>query len=156
MQRKRVIFLGSLALAFVIFQALSSYGFRRDVTHAVHMWFGKDDRIPKKLLGSLSSQPMPTLIDVGAEQCAPCKRMAPVMVELQEEYAGSLRVEFIDVWKHKDAEEQYRIRVIPTQIFDDLSGKELKRHYGYMSKEEILKVFRDLGFDLKKPGDAKQ
>jgi len=39
----------------------------------------------------------PALVDVGAKQCIPCKMMEPILEELKAEYAGSLRVEFIDV-----------------------------------------------------------
>ena len=32
-------------------------------------------------------------------QCIPCKKMAPILDELKEEYEGRLDVEFIDVWR---------------------------------------------------------
>ena len=37
-----------------------------------------------------------------------------------------------------DAAEPYRIRLIPTQIFYGADGRELSRHEGFMSREEIL------------------
>ena len=47
--------------------------------------------------------------------------MAPILEEMKKEYAGTLEVEFIDVWKNPDAGKQYGIEVIPTQIFYDAS-----------------------------------
>jgi thioredoxin 1 len=92
---------------------------------------------------------LPLLIDLGATQCIPCKMMAPILEEVKKEYAGSLHVEFIDVWKNPDAGQKYRIRAIPTQIFYDASGRELYRHMGFMSKQDILGAWKELGIELK-------
>jgi thioredoxin 1 len=74
--------------------------------------------------------------------------MAPILEELRREYDGKMTVEFIDVWKNRSAGEPYRIRVIPTQIFFDPAGKELFRHEGFFSKEDILAKWKELGYDL--------
>ena len=37
---------------------------------------------------------------------------------------------------------------MPTQIFYDSSGKELFRHEGFYSKEDILGKWNELGVDL--------
>jgi thioredoxin 1 len=94
-------------------------------------------------------KPLPKLIDLGAGKCIPCKMMFPVLDELKKEYAGKLEVEFIDVWNNPDAGKQYGIEVIPTQIFYDATGKELFRHIGFFSKDDILAKWKELGVDLK-------
>ncbi len=91
---------------------------------------------------------LPKLIDLGAAKCIPCKMMAPILEELKKEYEGRLKVVFIDVWKEPEAGKPYGIRVIPTQIFFDASGKELYRHVGFLSKEDILNKWKELGVDL--------
>ncbi len=91
---------------------------------------------------------LPRLVDLGAGKCIPCKMMAPILEELKKEYAGRMEVEFIDVWENPAAGEAYGIRLIPTQIFYDASGKELMRHEGFFSREDILAVFREHGVDL--------
>ena len=88
---------------------------------------------------------LPRLVDLGAGKCIPCKLMAPILEELEKDYAGTFTVEFIDVWKDPKAGEAYGIRMIPTQIFYDASGKELFRHEGFFGKEEILATWRELG-----------
>jgi thioredoxin 1 len=98
--------------------------------------------------GELNRSGRPRLLDLGATKCIPCKKMAPILDELKEEYAGRMDVEFIDVWKNRDAGGQYGIQSIPTQIFFDASGKELFRHEGFFAKEDILKKWRELGVDL--------
>jgi len=91
---------------------------------------------------------LPRLVDLGAGKCIPCKMMAPILEELKKEYAGRLGVEFIDVWVNPDAGKPYGIKLIPTQIFFDPRGKEQFRHEGFISKEDILAKWKELGFDL--------
>ena len=91
---------------------------------------------------------LPRLIDIGAGKCIPCKMMAPILEELKVSYKGRLDVQFIDVWEDPRAGDPYRIRIIPTQIFYDPSGKELFRHEGFMSREDILAKWKELGFDF--------
>jgi thioredoxin 1 len=93
-------------------------------------------------------KPLPKLLDLGAGKCIPCKMMAPILVELKKEYAGRINVEFIDVWKNPDAGKSYGIEVIPTQIFYNATGKELFRHIGFLSKDDILAKWKELGVDL--------
>ncbi len=91
---------------------------------------------------------LPRLLDLGAGKCIPCKMMAPILEELKKEYAGRMKVEFIDVWQNPDAGRQYGIEMIPTQIFFDASSKELFRHVGFLGREDILAKWKELGVDL--------
>ncbi len=95
---------------------------------------------------------LPRLVDLGAGKCIPCKKMAPILEELKKEYAGSMDVEFIDVWQDRSAGEKYGIQLIPTQIFYDSSGKKLFRHEGFFAKEDILAKWKELGVDIRKKG----
>lgn len=88
---------------------------------------------------------LPRLVDLGAGKCIPCKMMAPILEELKEECADTFEVEFIDVWVDPKAGEEYGIRIIPTQIFYDATGKELFRHEGFFGKEEILAKWKEYG-----------
>lgn len=85
-----------------------------------------------------------TMVDLGAHKCIPCKMMAPIIDELQKEYAGRAAVVFIDVWEHRDQVERFGIQAIPTQIFYDKQGKEVTRHVGFMDKQSILAIFEKL------------
>jgi thioredoxin 1 len=96
----------------------------------------------------VSPQALPRLVDLGADKCIPCKMMAPILEELKEQYKGRLDVVFLDVWKNPSVSRQYGIRVIPTQIFYDATGKERFRHEGFFSKEDILAKWKELGVDL--------
>ena len=91
---------------------------------------------------------LPRMVDLGADKCIPCKMMAPILEELKSEYEGRLIVEFIDVWKNPAEAPKYGIKLIPTQIFYDASGKELFRHEGFFSREDILSKWKEFGVDL--------
>jgi thioredoxin 1 len=88
---------------------------------------------------------MVTLVDLGATECIPCKMMAPILRDLAREYEGKVAVIFIDVWKNPAPAKQTRIRVIPTQIFYDRTGKEVLRHEGFWDKKAIAAAFEKLG-----------
>lgn len=86
---------------------------------------------------------LPRMVDLGAGKCVPCKKMAPIIDEMQHDYAAIVDIIFVDVWKDPKAGTPYKIRVIPTQVFYDGAGKEVYRHEGFMSREEIEKIFRE-------------
>ena len=87
----------------------------------------------------------PTVADFGARSCIPCKKMAPILAELDREYKGKANVLFTDVHEGKKLAETYRIQMIPTQIFFDAKGKEVKRHIGFMDKADIVKELQAAG-----------
>ncbi len=91
---------------------------------------------------------LPRLVDLGSTSCIPCKMMAPILEELKKEYAGRMQVEFIDVTTNAPAAEPYGIKLIPTQVFFDAAGKERWRHEGFISKDDILAKWKELGVSL--------
>lgn len=95
------------------------------------------------------SAALPRLLDLGADKCIPCKAMAPILEDLKVVYADTMQVDFIDVWQEKEAAQAYGISTIPTQIFFAPDGKELYRHEGFFSKDDILAQWKTLGFELK-------
>jgi thioredoxin 1 len=119
-------------------------------------------------LKQLKSYGLPIMIDFGADSCIPCKEMAPVLKELNEELRGKVIIKFVDVWKYQSLAEGYPISLIPTQVFFDKEGKPytpkdpeasqmqmynmkdtkehvFTTHEGGMTKEQILDVFKEMG-----------
>ncbi len=97
---------------------------------------------------TVPARAIPRLVDVGAGKCIPCKAMAPILDQLRVDYAGRMDVVFVDVWKNPAAAEPYGIQMIPTQIFYGADGRELARHQGFMSREEILAQWKAVGVEL--------
>jgi thioredoxin 1 len=88
---------------------------------------------------------LPRVVDLGADKCIPCKKLAPILAELKKEYEGRVIVEFIDVWKDPKAGDPYKINAIPTQVFFDRDGKEVWRHVGFLPKADFVAKFKELG-----------
>jgi thioredoxin 1 len=116
----------------------------------------------------LKSYGLPIIIDFGADSCIPCKEMAPVLKDLNEELQGKAIVKFVDVWKYYILAEGYPISLIPTQIFIDANGRPYKpknpeamqmklyslkdtkehvytAHEGGMTKEQLMSVLKEMG-----------
>lgn len=119
-------------------------------------------------LEKLKSYGVPIIIDFGADSCIPCKEMAPVLKELNEELQGRAIIKFVDVWKYKELAKGYPVNLIPTQIFIDAEGKPYQpqapeamqmnlytlqdteehvftTHEGSLSKEQLLDILEEMG-----------
>jgi len=101
-----------------------------------------------------TKKPLVTFIELGSVNCIPCKQMQPVMVAVEKKYGNQVNVVFYDVWKpeQKDYAEKYGIRLIPTQVFLDIDGKEFFRHEGFFPEAEIDKIFLKRGLKIRKQG----
>jgi len=97
----------------------------------------KNDNIPAK--GTV------TMIDLGAKSCIPCKMMAPIMEKMEKKYAGKAVIHFYDVWEDREPAVRFGIRVIPTQIFFSMEAKEVYRHEGFMSEDDIVSQLTKMG-----------
>lgn len=127
-------------------------GFLIAVTVLLIVFFVSENGIMEPDRLGKERQKLPCLVDVGADNCPPCARMKPVLEDLKKEYAGVLVVEIVDAGKSPEAGQRYGVRSVPTQIFYDADGKELKRHLGFISKQDILDEFKKSGISLK-PAD---
>jgi thioredoxin 1 len=96
---------------------------------------------------AVEKKPLVTFVELGSVKCIPCKMMQPVMKEIEKEYGDQVTVVFHDVWTDagKPFSAQYKIRVIPTQVFLDRNGKEYFRHEGFFPKEDLVKVLQQQG-----------
>jgi len=88
-----------------------------------------------------------TFVELGSVNCIPCKQMQPVMKAIEEKYGDQVKVIFYDVWKEdqKKYATQYGIKLIPTQVFLDVKGKEFHRHEGFYPEAEIDKILQGKG-----------
>ena len=138
--RKRIVIAAVLTIALISGIACSQEGKKGSA--------GKDKSAAKeKVTDKKDAAPLVTFVEIGSVKCIPCKKMQPIMKEIEEEYAGKVKVVFYDVWtdEGKPFGKQYGIRVIPTQVFLDKEGKEYFRHEGYFPKDELVKVLKQKG-----------
>ena len=91
--------------------------------------------------------PIVTLIEIGSVKCIPCKKMQPILKQIEDEFGDKVEVVFHDIWTTKgkiDARE-YNVRLIPTQVFLDSTGKEYYRHEGFFPKKKIIEKLSEKG-----------
>lgn len=84
----------------------------------------------------VSTSAVPILLDLWAPWCGPCRAVAPALVELAEELAGTLRVVKINVDHAPEVQARLRVQGIPTMVLFD-KGKEIDRQVGAMPKHAI-------------------
>ena len=100
---------------------------------------------PAKVISQALASGRPTVIDLGARTCIPCKKMAPILESMSKEFQGKANVLFVDVWEDKVSAQNFHVQMIPTQIFFNAQGKEVKRHIGFMDKADIVKELKVAG-----------
>lgn len=98
---------------------------------------------------------LPRLIDFGSKQCQACKAMEPVLDACKARHAAEFVTEFVDVWipANQTFARSHDISSIPTQVFFDKEGKEVFRNTGFISEEQILAKWQELGL-LHPPASA--
>ena len=132
-KKTRYLFLTPLSLLIPILILIFSYplSFSQSST----------DRIPKEI----AKISLPKLLDFGRGKCIPCKKMAPILQELSEEYKDRIIIKIIEIDQEPGLTRANRIRLIPTQIFFDSKNQEVYRHEGFMDKEQIKAMFQKMG-----------
>ena len=82
---------------------------------------------------------LPCMIDFYADWCGPCKRVAPIMESIAQEYEGKIIVYKVNVDKEQKLPLVFKIQNIPTILFLPKEGQPLSQ-IGALSKEEYITI----------------
>ena len=83
------------------------------------------------------------LADFYSDSCVPCKRMSPVLAELEEDYGNEIKLAKININFDGELAEKYEVQAVPTIIFFK-NGEEVSRIIGAVKKAEISSVIDNL------------
>jgi thiol-disulfide isomerase/thioredoxin len=87
----------------------------------------------------------PSLVDFGGAGCCGPDKMQPVIEAVGERFKDSLAVLYVEARSEPVLAARYGINSIPAQILFDKDGKEVFRHSGLMSEEEIAAQLKAVG-----------
>lgn len=97
-----------------------------------------DDVSGAEFRSVIESSPLPTLVDLWAPWCGPCRVIAPALEKLAVDRAGSLRIVKVNVDQAPDVSARLRVQGIPTMVLFD-GGKEISRQVGAMPGDRIAR-----------------
>ena len=82
---------------------------------------------------------LPCMIDFYADWCGPCKRVAPIMEEIAQQYEDKIIVYKVNVDKEQKLPLIFKVKNIPTVFFLPTEGQPLSL-VGALSKEEYISI----------------
>lgn len=85
----------------------------------------------------------PCMIDFYADWCQPCKIVAPILEELQDEYQGKLNIYKVDTESERELAGIFGIQSIPSLLFVPKDGQP-QMAMGALPKETFQKAIKDV------------
>lgn len=78
------------------------------------------------------------LVEFGAEWCAPCKAMLPLLTRVATEYESKMSIVTVDIDKNPGAAAQAGVMSVPTMVlFKD--GRQVERIVGAVTERDLKK-----------------
>jgi len=85
----------------------------------------------------------PAIIDFYADWCGPCRKLSPLLEELQSDYNGKIQVYKVDTEKSKELAAAFGIQSLPTIVFVPLN-KEPQAVLGFVPKEKLTQMVSNI------------
>lgn len=82
---------------------------------------------------------LPVLVDLYADWCQPCKQLSPIVAQLSEELAGTIKVVKVDVDSSPMVAQTFRAQSIP-MLLVIAQGRVVQQHVGVLDKAGLLRL----------------
>ncbi len=86
---------------------------------------------------------LPCMIDFYADWCGPCKMVAPILEELQDEYKGKLNIYKVDTEDQRRLSQMFGIQSIPSLLFVPMN-EQPQMAMGALPKETFKRAIADV------------
>ena len=84
----------------------------------------------------LTVSDLPVLVDFYATWCGPCKMMAPILEQVNQQIKGKLRIVKIDTDRYPQLASRYNIEALPTLVLFK-NGKPVGRIEGVIQPQQL-------------------
>jgi thioredoxin-like negative regulator of GroEL len=96
-------------------------------------------------LQAILSKEIPVMLQFGKSYCPRCKAKKPALDSAAKAYAGQAQIVSVDSDVNMPLVRNFKIRLIPTQIFLLPKGREFYRHEGFLQAHNISDIFSKMG-----------
>ncbi len=80
---------------------------------------------------------VPVLVDFGAKWCGPCRKLAPVLDEIENTLAEKVKVVKVDADENRELLKQYSVSGLPSLLVFK-NGEAVERMAGLVPKSTII------------------
>ena len=88
------------------------------------------------------------MVQFGRDETEDCRAACFILEGMGDELQGRASVVVVDTKVHPQEADRWRLRMVPTQIFLDANGKEVSRHEGTITTDEVRAALREAGAGL--------
>ena len=85
---------------------------------------------------------VPVLLEFYSDSCIPCKRMSPILAELEEEHTD-IKVSKLNIKFGADTARKYNVMSSPTIVFFK-DGEEVNRIKGVAKKADLEAIIKEI------------
>jgi len=84
----------------------------------------------------------PVIIDLYATWCGPCKRLAPILADIQKDYGNKLQIYKVDTDKERQLARLFNVSSIPLMVFIPTEGQPFLVG-GLRPKEQLVQIINE-------------
>ena len=85
---------------------------------------------------------IPVMVEFWGSWCPPCKMMAPIIDQLETEFAGSVKVCKLNIDRNRTTSGRFRIKGVPAMFFFE-NGSVVREEIGAKSYAQLRSIIEE-------------